>query len=179
MPLPPSKTICMCSHPHTHSFFLSVMRYKDHIWEPLCAPSSLISACSVSTWVKLVAGSKEFFSETGLMPETLCGGSVFKFYHSSPIRSYIYYSWQAREVKRDWKRWETLKLYFLLRIKSTKLAFFLSCLLHFLCYSYVGKCRKLCWPVYIFGHQTPLHHISMSRNNTKWDVVQVNYILSN
>lgn len=104
----------------THSLFFppSVMRYKDHTREPLCAPSSLISACSVSTWVKLVAGSKEIFSETGLMPETLCGGSVFKFYHSSPIRSYIYYSWQAREVKRDWKRWKTLKLNFLLWINQ-------------------------------------------------------------
>lgn len=32
-----------------------------------------------------MAGSEDIFSETGRMPETLCGGSVFKFYHSSPL----------------------------------------------------------------------------------------------
>lgn len=72
-----------CAHTHT-LFFLSVMRYKDHrrgSLHPLIPNISLLSL----HLIQVVTGSEEIFSETGLMPETLCGGSVFKFYHSSPL----------------------------------------------------------------------------------------------
>lgn len=47
----------------------------------------------------------------------------FQVLPQQPIRSYIYYSWQAREARRDGRRWETSKWNFLLWIKSTTCAF--------------------------------------------------------
>lgn len=82
----PPQTMCMCSHPHAHFYLPSAMRYKITHKRLSCAPSSLISACHVSTWLEWsVADSKDIFSETGPVSGMLCGGLVIKLYHSSPL----------------------------------------------------------------------------------------------
>lgn len=106
----PPTSICMCSHQHSYTHtFLSVKRYKiTHKWLP-CAPSSLISVGSVSTWFEWSgAGSKENLWDRFSVSDALQWFS-YQALPQQAIRSYIYYSWQAKRERRYRKRWDVQK----------------------------------------------------------------------
>lgn len=104
LPVCSASTICIRSLPHTFFlFFSSAMRYRDHTWESLCAPSSLILFRYVSTWFqRLVAGSERKLALRLRWCQRLSEVVRFFFFKpQQPIRSYIFYSWQTERKKEE------------------------------------------------------------------------------
>lgn len=116
----PPQIICMCSYRHTctHTLFLYALRHKITYKQLSCAPSSLISVGSVSTWFEWSgAGSKENLWDRFSVRDALQEFS-YQALPQQAIRSYIYCLWQAKRERRYRQRWDVQKsaIYFFCRV---------------------------------------------------------------